>query len=40
MVKQATCTNALAGADPTSQYHLATDARMNALRECLFQISG
>ena len=40
MVKRATCTNAMAGADPNSQYHLATDARMNALGECLFQISG
>ena len=37
-VKQAIYTNAMAGADPNLQYHLATDASMSALGGCLFQI--
>ena len=40
MVEQAICTNAMARADPNLQYHLATDASVNALGECQLQISG
>ena len=37
-VKQAIISNAMSGADPILQYHLATDASESALGGCLFQL--
>ena len=39
-VKKAISTNAMSGADPDSQYHLATDASKTGLGGCLFQLHG
>ena len=39
-VKKAISTNAMSGADPDMQYHLATDASKTGLGGCLFQLHG
>ena len=39
-VKEAISTNAMAGADPESQFHLVADASVSGLGGCLFQLHG
>ena len=39
-IKEAISTNAMAGADPDLQYHLAVDASEEAVGGCLFQLQG